>query len=161
MAPLAEPATDPDDEYTSAGRLPEPAPRLFDPDDEPQRCKSICWALTLLLIVIPLVIVGVLAVVPFLLFTLFGLCCGRAPPPLSKTEGEPRRPAARTGGTSTIQLRDGRQLEYICCGPEDGTPAVFVHGYGCSGLMFASPYFDAIFAAHKIRCVVLQLWILH
>ena len=72
-----------------------------------------------------------LAVVPFLIFWLVGLCLGKPPRPLSETAGVPSRSASKIEGTSTITLRDGRQLEYIAIGPENGTPALFFHGDKC------------------------------
>jgi hypothetical protein len=99
------------------------------------------------LLVVPVVIVLAVSIVPLLLFELLGLCLGRPPPLLSSTDGEPRRPQSRMSGTEAITLRDGRQLEFGVYGPEDGEPAVFVHGWGCCCTYFASPFCQAVFAA--------------
>jgi len=156
--PEEDAAVDPDDQYQSVGRLPQPGDRLFPADAEPQRCRTWCWGLVIVLLVAPLIVVLALALVPYALLTVLGLCCGRTAPLLSASGGEPRRPNARSAvPTSSVALRDGRQLEYLVRGPVDGTPAVFIHGYGCSAQMFASDYFSAIFAAHKLRVYSVSL----
>ena len=143
---------DPHDEYTSVGRLPkvDPSAMHFAEDAQPQPCKARLCLLFMLLLVVPVFVALVLALVPMLLFQLAGLCLGRAPAPLHASE--PRRPSAKKDGTATITLRDGRQLEYCVIGPKTGTPTVFVHGYVCSAVMFATEYFEAIFQAHNL-CV--------
>ena len=43
-------------------------------------------------------------------------------------------------GSAAIALRDGRQLEYVTVGPEDGAPALFIHGWGASAHCFGGGY---------------------
>ena len=143
---------DADDVYQSVGKLPTPeGTPLREPDAPLTPCKSWCWALVAILLVIPVVVVLLLSIVPLLLFEILGLCLARTPPLLSSTGGAPRRPQSCMPGTETILLRDGRQLEYAAYGPVDGDPAVFVHGWGCCATMFGLPYCQAVITAHNLR----------
>lgn len=149
---------DVDDHYRSVGRLPEPAGiPLREPDAPLTPCKSWCWALVSLLLVVPVVLALLLSIVPLLLFQILGLCLASAPPLLSSSGGTPRRPQSCMPGTDAIVLRDGRQLEYATYGPADGEPAVFVHGYGCCATMFGLPYFQAVFVAHNLRVYAVSM----
>ena len=139
-----------DDQYRSVGSLPAATGAALSPPDSPSTpCRTCCWLVVLLLLVLPLLIMLLLSIVPILIMQLLGLRMGRMPVPLNG--GDPQRPRSRIAGSEFLVLRDGRQLEYMVCGPADGVPAVFIHGWGASCPMFAKDYFQAIFAAHKLR----------
>ena len=53
---------------------------------------------------------------------------------------------------TSLRLTDGRNLEYLVAGPEDGTPLVFHHGTPFAAILF-DPMVDAA-ARHGLRLVV-------
>lgn len=70
------------DAYTSVGRLPSPCRDPIWPlDSEPQPWKGCVWGLLILLLLVPLLLVGLLSLVPLLVFQCVGCCLASKPPP--------------------------------------------------------------------------------